>query len=80
MGRDVCTTLSVAYTRRMEVDKMAYVIFIRMSNDELITIVNTEYSRYEESIAEFQSIEQAEELMKKHSLRVFDWEIVEIKV
>lgn len=64
----------------MEVDKMAYVIFIRMSNDELITIVNTEYSRYEESIAEFQSIEQAEELMKKHSLRVFDWEIVEIKV
>jgi len=45
-----------------------------MSNNELVAIMD------DEQIYEFRYREQAEELMKTHSLRVFDWEIVEIGV
>lgn len=53
---------------------VTYIIVIRMSNEKLCAISD------DNNIAEFTSYKEAEELMSKHSLKVFDWEIIEIMV
>lgn len=57
-----------------------YIILIRMNNDELVTIVNSDYTHYEEHIAEFKTHDEAAEAMDSHPLRVFDYQIVEVLI
>lgn len=62
---------------------MKYIILIRMPNfNNLVAIERSEFEVNSEEpiIAEFQSREEAEELMRNHSLRVFAWEIVEVEI
>ncbi len=52
---------------------MAYVIFIRMPSRNLVTIVEDE-----DVVSEFDTREEAEELIESHILGAFDWQIVEV--